>query len=152
MMISYSHDDDDEVVDSKDTLFHDAMKIFLIAFWNSLQVWICPLAGGWLLRETNLQLEGFIISIFLHRIMSGMDDGTQFEFILGDQLFWNRVDTAAAVSSLRSCSQRWVNIYHTYVECPMKITLIGVKIPKVVAALPFLPQGSPIARFIQVFF
>ena len=63
-MISYSHDDDDEVVDSKDTLFHDAMKIFLIAFWNSLQVWICPLAGGWLLRETNLQLEGFIISIF----------------------------------------------------------------------------------------
>ena len=44
-----------------------------------------------------------------------------------------------------------LNIYHTYVECPMKITLIGVKIPKVVAALPFLPLGSPIARFIQVF-
>ena len=62
-----SHDDDDDdVVDSKDTLFHDdafAMNNFLIAFWNSRQVWICPHVGGWLLRETNLQLEGFVISI-----------------------------------------------------------------------------------------
>ena len=148
----------------------------------------------------KLAVRRFYHQHFLHRIMTAVDDGTQFEFILGDQLFWNRVDTAAAVSSLRSCSQRWVrislwdnhesewvrislwdnhpmiiimmiiqmmitrfwvcfisleiftsNIYHTYVECPMKITLIGVKIPKVVAALPFLPQGSPIARFIQFF-
>ena len=50
-MINYSHDDDDDVVDSKDTLFHDdmfAMNNFLIAFETLFRCgYVLLLAAGY---------------------------------------------------------------------------------------------------------
>ena len=67
----YSHDDDEDVVEQRHSFswWRVCNEKFLDCLLNPFKVWICPHVGGWLLRETNLQLEGFIISILLHRIM-----------------------------------------------------------------------------------